>query len=140
MPKRRTGSKYGNKRTKVDGRSFHSKVEAQRYLELKERERKGVIERLECQPRFDLVVNGVHICRYYADFRYYANNGEEEVIEDVKGGIITADFKMKAALLLATEGLVVEIVKKRSRNRTNVWFVDGVQEPKMYLPRIDNSL
>jgi hypothetical protein len=133
----RMRSKYGNQRTKVDGRSFHSKVEAQRYCELRERQAKGVIQGLKCQPRFPMRVNGVDICTYIADFSY--DLGGEFVVEDVKGGIITNDFSMKRKLLKALHGIDLVITTKKSHNRTQRWFWNGVMEEKMFLREISNT-
>lgn len=138
----RMKSKYGNNRTKVDGRSFHSKVEAQRYLELKEREKQGSIFGLVCQPRYSFQHNGVHICTYIADFRYITDQANEQmsvVVEDVKGGIITNDFTMKKNMMLAYHNIPVRIVTKRSHNKTSRWYVDGVLEEKMALKEISNE-
>ena len=136
-------SKYGNKRTKVDGRNFASKVEAQRYLELKAREKKGLITGLVCQPRFKLMHNDKLVCTYIADFMYSETlkptRGIFQVIEDVKGGATTPDFNIKAKFMEA-DGRHVHIVRKRSRNKTNRWFVDDVMEEKMVLPRIENDI
>ena len=71
-------SKYGNRRT--DG--FDSAKEARRFGELKSL---GVWP-IERQVGFDLVVNGVHICRYQADFVYDVpySDGKMRIVEDVK--------------------------------------------------------
>src|SRR5690606_369436 len=55
--KERKPSKYRNVRTTVDGITFDSKREAERYGELKTMEAAGVISDLELQPRFPLTVN-----------------------------------------------------------------------------------
>lgn len=77
-------SKYKAKRTKVDGITFASKLEAKRYSELKVLENAGIIESLECHPAYELhAPGGQKIGKYIADFRYRENGAE--VIEDTKG-------------------------------------------------------
>lgn len=84
-------SKYGAKPTVVDGHRFPSMAEARRYAELKLMERAGQITHLELQPKFPVVVAGVKIGSYVADFAYIdtARRGPQgqvgcKVVEDVK--------------------------------------------------------
>ncbi|CAO3446693.1 hypothetical protein [Azospirillum argentinense] len=90
-------TKYRAKRTVVDGIGFHSKLEADRYVELRRRERLGLIADLELQPAFRLVVNGRLICTYYADFRYRVATTGEQRVEDAKG-YKTPEYKLKKSL------------------------------------------
>jgi hypothetical protein len=95
--------KYRNRITTVDGIKFHSKKEAERYCDLKILERKGVIKFLTLQPKFDIVVNGIKICTYIADFSYRATNAggkEVRVVEDVKG-VKTSTYRLKKKLMKA---------------------------------------
>ncbi|MEJ0095116.1 MAG: DUF1064 domain-containing protein [Methylocella sp.] len=69
----------------VDGLVFSSKREARRYAILKQMERVGEITHLECQPAFDIMINGVKFCTYTADFGYFRRGVVDRVIEDVKG-------------------------------------------------------
>ncbi|MDJ0922100.1 MAG: DUF1064 domain-containing protein [Henriciella sp.] len=78
-------SKYGNVKVKIDGISFDSKAEGERYGLLKLLDRGGVIEALELQPKYDCIVNGVHVASYRPDFRYRHVETGDTVIEDVKG-------------------------------------------------------
>lgn len=84
-------SKYGAKRTEIDGIVFASMAESRRYLELKLLVRAGEIENLELQPVFNLVAG----IRYVADFGYMEKG--KRVIEDVKG-FKTKEFKIKEKL------------------------------------------
>jgi hypothetical protein len=87
-------SKYGNRKTVVDGITFDSKKEADRYIELKYMERAGLIRCLELQPKYCLIPtlegsNGKIAQRavyYRADFEYLEKdgNGWRRVVEDVK--------------------------------------------------------
>ena len=99
-------SKYRNKRVELDGYTFDSKAEARRYGELKLMHQAGEIEELLVHPKFKLVVNGVLICTYTADFQYRKNG--EKVVEDVKSKpTITYSYKLKKKLMKAVYGLDV---------------------------------
>lgn len=95
--------KYNAKPTVVDGVRFASQSEAKRDAELKLLERAGVIGDIKRQPRFPLIVCGVKICTYVADWEYmdFENiSGQIRVVEDRKG-VLTPAFKIKWALAKA---------------------------------------
>ena len=99
-------TKYNAKRTTIDGITFDSKREANRYGELKLLHQAGEIQELLVHPKFKLVVNGVLICTYTADFQYRENG--EKVVEDVKSKpTITYSYKLKKKLMKAVYGLDV---------------------------------
>ncbi|OZI39018.1 hypothetical protein CEG14_05640 [Bordetella genomosp. 1] len=106
--------KYSNKKTVVDGRTFDSKREAARYLQLRAMERAGAISSLVLQPSFELIprqrkADG-KIERpvvYIADFAY--QEAGERVIEDVKG-MRTRDYIIKRKLMLERHGITVREV------------------------------
>jgi len=107
-------NKYGAKKTTVDGITFDSKWEAQRWGELQAMERGGLVRDLERQVKYDIVVNGEKICRYIADFRYKMVNDDgstKEVVEDAKG-FETADFKIKKKLMKAVYQINLYLSKK----------------------------
>lgn len=88
----RPRSKYGAKRTTVDGITFASQKEAARYNELRLLERAGEIHSLRMQPSFELDVIGgfvkdirVNLGVYRADFDYFDVKADTRVVEDVKG-------------------------------------------------------
>lgn len=95
--------KYHNTKTVADGIKFDSKLEAERYGQLKILERAGVIRALELQPSFDLLPsfrkNGKTWRKtvYKADFRYILAKDDRIIIEDVKGStaVITDVFRLK---------------------------------------------
>jgi phage gp36-like protein len=102
-------SKYGNEKVVIDGITFDSKKEGQRYLELKLLARAGKISDLKLQVRYPLSVeatNGklVKICTYVADFTYCENG--HPVVEDVKG-FRTDVYKIKKNLMAALHGVEV---------------------------------
>jgi hypothetical protein len=45
----------------------------------------GLISDLECQVPFNVEINGVHLCRWTADFRYRNLATGELIVEEVKG-------------------------------------------------------
>lgn len=98
-------SKYHAVPTVVDGIRFASKGEAARYRELKLLELAGEIACLELQPRYPLVVNGVKIGEYRADFRY-AEHGAGVIVEDFKG-VRTPVYRLKRLLVKALYGIEI---------------------------------
>ena len=100
-------TKYGNIPQRVDGIFFHSKKEARHYKVLKSMQQAGIIRDLETQPKFKLDINGTHICNYFADFKYFDNELDREVIVDVKG-VRTQVYKLKKRLMLAIHDIEVE--------------------------------
>lgn len=105
--RRRDGSKYGNRPTRCrEGVMHHSGKEARRCDELHLLQQGGLISDLEAhpQPRFDLRVNGVEVCRYVADFAYVENGAR--VVEDTKGHR-TREYELKRRLMLAVHGVEV---------------------------------
>ena len=103
-------SKYHAKKTCVDGITFDSKREADRYLVLKSMEEDGTIEDLRRQVRYELVpafdVDGKHYraVHYVADFVYREDG--HEVIEDVKG-MKTDVYRLKSKLVAYRYGMNV---------------------------------
>lgn len=104
-------SKYHAKKTCVDGITFDSRREADRYLVLKSMEADGVIEDLRRQVRYELVpafdVDGKHYrpVYYVADFVYVEDS--KEVVEDVKG-MRTDVYRLKSKLFARRYGKVIK--------------------------------
>lgn len=105
---RRSGLKYGNKKTTVDGIEFDSKREAARWNVLRVLERTGRIRGLQRQVKYDLRVNDVLIATYRADFVYdeYANGAWTQVVEDSKG-FPNDRWPMKKKLMKACHGVTI---------------------------------
>jgi len=110
---RRGEGKYGiapkSQRT-LDGLLFASKGEMQRWAELLILERAGEISHLCRQIPFSIDVNGVHICRYFADFQYRTRGGSL-VTEDWKG-YRTPAYRLKKKLMLAVHGIAILEMEK----------------------------
>ena len=69
----------------------------------------GEIRNLERQVRFPIIVNGVKVCTYIADFTYEELGGV--VVEDVKSEFTQKDalFRLKAKLLRVVLGIDIRI-------------------------------
>lgn len=91
-------SKYKAVRTTIDGITFASQREANRYAELKLLVKAKTISDLRMQYAYIIAINGVHICNYIADFRYIENG--QVVVEDAKG-VRTPVYKLKKKLVEA---------------------------------------
>lgn len=108
----RTG-KYHARKTTVDGITFDSRREADRYLVLKGMEGDGSIEDLRRQVRYELVpafdVNGRHYrpVYYVADFVYLDRETGKEVVEDVKG-MRTDVYRLKSKLFARRYGMSIK--------------------------------
>lgn len=95
----------------VDGYTFDSIAESQRYSQLKLLERAKAIIDLKRQVKFVLIDKSQYgrEVSYIADFTYY--DGNKLVVEDVKG-IKTDIFKLKARLFAERYGFEIKIITK----------------------------
>lgn len=105
MQKMARRNKYNAKKIKIDGHTFDSKREAERYCELKLFFKAGLIRNLVLQPRFLLQdeffdKNEVKHKKieYVADFMYIDKCGKT-IVEDVKG-VLTDVYKIKKKMFL----------------------------------------
>mgnify|MGYP003109312908 FL=1 len=95
---KRKPPKYRNQAVIIDGVRFASKKEGERYKILSLLESQGRIDNLRLQPRIALMVNGVKIGHYVADFQYDLSG--KTVIEDVKSPATkTPIYKIKKKIL-----------------------------------------
>jgi hypothetical protein len=99
-------SKYGAKKTQVDGHVFDSIAESRRYRELMLLKRSGVVTEVELQPVYTLMEGRlnkatgkkVSSIKYKADFLVTYADGHQE-IEDVKG-YKTAVYQLKKRMFM----------------------------------------
>lgn len=104
-------SKYHAQKTTVDGITFDSRKEADRYLVLKGMEEDGAIRDLRRQVRYELIpafdVDGRHYrpVFYVADFVYVEDG--KEVVEDVKG-MRTDVYRLKSKLFARRYGKAIK--------------------------------
>lgn len=123
---KRVNTKYGNKKTEVDGILFDSKFEADYYQELKLLEKMGIITELKRQHPFILLDSYVYDSKkvqpiiYKADFTFYEKNAQQVKTSDIKlvvvdtKGYETYVFKMKKKMLLSRYGHAIDfrVIKK----------------------------
>lgn len=109
------GRVRGTKRICVQGIQFDSKKEADRFGDLRNLERAGIISDLKLQVPFELhgkdgpiLAPTGKVMTYRADFQYFDKRIGVTVIEDAKGWA-TDTFKMKQAIL-AAQGVEVVTV------------------------------
>jgi hypothetical protein len=107
-PKR---SKYGAKKTELDGVTYDSKAEADYAAELKLREKAGEVGGIEIQRPFPILINGFSVGVYRADFSFidHKEGGRLRVI-DVKG-YDTPLSKFKRKCVEAFYRVKIEVVK-----------------------------
>ena len=115
--------KYRNVKTTLDGISFDSRKEANRYAELRILEKAGLIQNLQMQVKYVLIPEqrepdtlgargGVHKgrliekeCAYIADFVYEEDG--KSVVEDTKV-FRTKDYIIKRMLMLKVHGIRIK--------------------------------
>ncbi len=93
-----TRNKFNAIKQTYKGQVFDSKKELKRFVELEYLLKAKEISDLETHPKFDLMVNGVKIGRYTADFKY--KKGGEIIVEDVKSKATkTRDYMLRKKIL-----------------------------------------
>jgi len=97
-------NKYKAERQTFNGRSYHSKLEADYAVNLEWKKKAGEIKEIIPQYKLDLRVNGIHITNYFIDFKVIYSDDRVELIE-VKG-FATDLWRLKFRL---TEALLDEI-------------------------------
>ena len=125
--------KFKNRKTVVNGITFDSRDEANRYLELRLLEQAGAITNLKLQVKYLLIPahyesftrygkHGQRLkdgakciekeCAYFADFVYTDTINGQQIVEDVKG-CRTADYIIKRKLMLHLYGIRIREVEMR---------------------------
>lgn len=115
--------KYHNRKVTIDGITFDSKKEANRYCELKLLQQAGEISDLRLQVKYTLIPaqrepdtigkrGGIkkgklieRECSYIADFVYQENG--KTVVEDTKG-VRTKEYIIKRKLMLWVHGIRIK--------------------------------
>jgi hypothetical protein len=115
--RQRPVSKFGNRRTVVDGITFDSAKEARRWQQLGLEERAGHIYDLKRQVPFSITAVAAAtgerkaVAKYFADFTYMRiqNDGDHVfVVEDTKG-VQTDVFKLKRKLVEHEHGIEISL-------------------------------
>ena len=107
------GNKYGAKRTTIDGKTFDSTKEANRYTSLLLLQRAGVISDLKTQVKYVLIptqrdAEGNLLekeCSYKADFVYKRDG--QTIVEDTKG-FKTPEYIIKRKLMLHIHNIRIQ--------------------------------
>lgn len=126
--RKKNATKYGNKKCEFQGIKFDSTLEMNRWIVLKDAERRGVISELARQVEYVLIPNQyrtevVHLktkdkfvdklverkVSYFADFVY--KKGDETIVEDTKGRRLP-DYKIKRKMMLYMRGIMIREVYK----------------------------
>jgi len=100
-------TKFNNKKVVLNGLKFDSKKEARRHQDLTLMQAAGQISELRRQVPYPLVINGIDICTYIADFVYVRHpitGGSLSVVEDVKG-FKTPEYRMKNKMMFAVHNI-----------------------------------
>ena len=103
--------KYRNEKVVIDGHTFDSEREGERYCELRLMQKAGEIDDLQIHPDFVLVPNILeegHVVqravKYTADFSYISSGCK--IVEDVKG-VKTDVYKLKKKLMRYIYGIKI---------------------------------
>lgn len=107
-------SKYGAKKTTVDGILFDSKAETIYYLQHKNDKWMTMQEKFVLMDKFKLNGKLYREIAYKADFIFRNENNEIVKVVDVKG-VLTTEFKIKAKLFANRYGIPITIAKKVAR-------------------------
>ncbi len=111
---RNGGNKYGAVKTEFQGRHYDSKFEASVAAELDLLLKAKEYTKIEPQVTIPLIVNGMKVGQYRADFLCTLPDGSLEVVE--AKGMETMLFRLKWRVLEATRpDLKLTIVKQDSR-------------------------
>ena len=104
--------KYHSTKVGLDGMTFDSRKEAERYAELKIMQKAGKINDLKCQVEFELLPSQrdggkviERAVKYKADFTYKEDG--ELIVEDVKG-FKTKDYILKRKMMLFFHGIRIK--------------------------------
>ncbi len=107
-------SKFKNKKTIIDGITFDSKKESQRYSTLKALQDSGKIKDLQMQVKYRIVIDSYKICTYIADFSYkdLTTFLQPTIVEDVKSEYTKKMpiYRLKKKLMLAVFGIEIKEV------------------------------
>lgn len=102
-------NKYRAKRTVLDGVTFDSKGESQRFAFLSLMEKRGVISNLRLQVPYKMMHQDHLLTTYKADFVY--DVGECEVVEDFKSSATrTQVYMLKKKMMRIMHGIAIKEV------------------------------
>lgn len=110
VPKAKRPKYHNVKTTGADGIVHDAKGECERWEELKLLAHAGEIRSLRRQVPFAMVVNGILVCTYFADFVY--ESGAATIVEDRKSPRTRkiAAYSIKRKLMQAIHGIQIREV------------------------------
>lgn len=105
--------RFKSKRFEMDGHTFYSVRERDRYAELKALEQSCAISSLEVGPRYEIIPNmrtkdGKRVTGawFTPSFRY--KEAGKVVVEDVRTILSTSDYLLRTKLMLKVHGIEVK--------------------------------
>ena len=108
-------SKYGNVKVNTPDGTFDSKLEYNRFCQLKWLEKAGLIKDLKTQVKFVLIDKSVHgrEISYIADFTY--KKGDKLIVEDTKSNATkTRLYTLKKRLMAERYGIIITELTKEN--------------------------
>ncbi len=99
-------SKYGNKKTEVNGIVFHSVKEANYYKKLLLMQKAGIVGLIEMQVPYELNPGGTHSLKYISDFEYIETKTGKKIVADVKG-FRTREYLKKRRLMKTVHNIEI---------------------------------
>lgn len=109
-------NKFSARKVTLDGMTFASKAEGNRYAQLKLMERARAITDLHVQPVYPLWVNGIVIGTYKPDFSYEEN--KKRICEDVKGVVTEAASLRMRVFRACYPDIELRIVDRKGNSET----------------------
>jgi hypothetical protein len=106
-------AKYRNRPFRdAQGTYWHSRKEYRHWLVLRAAEAAGLVRGLRRQVKYRLMVNGVEVGSYVADFVFFDSETDRVVVQDVKSPATRKLplYRLKRNLMRAVWGLAVEEV------------------------------
>lgn len=109
-------NKYHNKKVAIDGMTFDSRKEYNRWVELLWLQQEGLVRDLKRQVKYVLIpvqkISGKVVereCAYIADFVYFDVKKNTEVVEDTKSPATrTKEYIIKRKLMLYVHGIMIQ--------------------------------
>ena len=97
-----------------EGIVFDSKLEMQRWADLRQREKAGMICELTYHPVYKVSINGFHFCSYEADAKYRDTETGEWTVEDSKSSGTARDpaFRLRKKAVELFFGIQVTVASK----------------------------
>jgi hypothetical protein len=102
-------NKYGAIKTKVNGKTCDSMLEARHYNNLLLAEKQGSISELKFHPRYPIIINDIKICDVVLDFEYI-QDGQKKYVDSK--GVYTSESKLRHKILQALYNITVDIWTK----------------------------